>query len=69
MKYKEFVSWCSDRACDGCWSLFDALACIDIIKKIDKKFFLNREKYWKKIDSDYGISENIRKREELTSNE
>ena len=30
MKFKEFAKWCNERACDGCWGMLEAMACIDI---------------------------------------
>lgn len=47
MKFKEFVGWCSDRACDGCWGMIEALTCIDLIKTVKKKPFWKRERFWK----------------------
>ena len=32
MTYKEFESWCNYRACDGCWSMKEAIICIGIIE-------------------------------------
>ena len=49
MKYKEFVEWCSERTCDGCWSMNTAINCIEIRKNIDSKWPWNREKEWAKI--------------------
>lgn len=49
MKYKEFVAWCNQRACDGCWSMETALYCIVIMRKIDSLPFWKREKEWRKI--------------------
>jgi hypothetical protein len=28
MKYKEFVKWCNERACDGAWSIGTAMSCL-----------------------------------------
>lgn len=36
MTYQEFKKWCSDRASDGQWSMLEAMACLDVIKEIDK---------------------------------
>ena len=47
MKYKKFVAWCNQRACDGCWSMLTAMACIDLIGKMRKVPFWKREKIWK----------------------
>ncbi len=47
MTYKEFVKWCNERACDGCWGMITAMVCIDIMRRIKKIPFWKREKYWK----------------------
>ena len=49
MKYKEFVDWCNQRACDGCWSMGTAIYCMDIMKKIGGLPFWKRENEWRKI--------------------
>lgn len=60
MTYEEFKQYCSDRTCDGNWSIAMAIYCIGIIKKIDaikvKKFGFTlkketkqaREEAWQK---------------------
>lgn len=48
MTFKEFVSWCNQRACDGCWGMLDAMVCIDIVNTIRKELFWRREKVWKR---------------------
>lgn len=48
MKYKEFINWCNQRACDGCWSAGTALYCIEICKTINAEHFWKREKIWRK---------------------
>ena len=47
MKFKEFVNWCNARACDGCWGMLEAIACINLINEIMKIQFWKREKIWK----------------------
>lgn len=47
MTFKQFVSWCNQRASDGCWSMLTAMVCIDLIEKIRKIRFYKREKYWR----------------------
>ena len=47
MKFKEFVNWCSERACDGRWGRLEAIACINVINEIMKIQFWKREKFWK----------------------
>ena len=47
MKYKEFVDWCNQRACDGCWSAGTAMYCIGICNIINSYRFWKRNKVWK----------------------
>lgn len=47
MKFREFVSWCNERACDGCWGLYEAITCISIMQEVREQHFWKREKYWK----------------------
>lgn len=47
MKFKEFVRWCNERACDGCWGMIESMACIDLIKTVREKPFWKREKFWR----------------------
>lgn len=45
--YEEFNDWCNKRACDGCWGMLEAMACINInseMKRVPKK---DRRKVWK----------------------
>ena len=48
MKYKEFVQWCNQRACDGCWGTEEAFVCIEVMGDIRKEPFWRREKVWRK---------------------
>ena len=47
MKFKEFVNWCNERSCDGCWGAKEALICIQVLQIIYKQLFWKREKIWK----------------------
>ena len=47
MTFKEFVSWCNNRAADGCWGLYDATVCITIVDEVRELPFWKREKFWK----------------------
>lgn len=47
MTFKEFVEWCNDRACDGCWGLKTAMLCIEVIHDVREHPFWKREKAWK----------------------
>lgn len=47
MSYEDFKKYCNDRASDGEWSLFEAMACLDVIGEIDKikaKGFFKKKK-------------------------
>lgn len=50
MTFKEFKAWCNERACDGCWSYFTAIFCMDIVKEVNRKPFWRREKFWQAIN-------------------
>jgi hypothetical protein len=49
MTYKEYLAWCNERACDGCWSLQVAFVCGDIAKRLYKVPFWKRKKEWLKV--------------------
>lgn len=51
MKFKEFINWCNERACDGCWGMLEAIACINLINEIMKIQFGKEKKSGKKIMS------------------
>lgn len=50
MEYKEFIDWCNQRACDGCWGLQEAVICLDIIEKVQKTAFFKRKNKWKELE-------------------
>ena len=58
MKYKEFVDWCNQRACDGCWSAGTAMYCIGVCETINSRVFWKRERIWKE-NYEKQIVENI----------
>lgn len=47
MKFKEFVSWASDRAADGFWSYQIAVVSSAIIDDVRKIPFWKRERIWR----------------------
>ena len=49
MKYKEFYKWCSDRTFDGCWGMYEAIICINIIEDFKKTPFWKRKKKWEEM--------------------
>lgn len=67
MTFKEFRTWCNDRAADGCWGMLDALVCIDIVNEIQKNPFWKRERTWREKEKQVldelvnPINEKIRK--------
>lgn len=52
MTFKDFVSWCNNRACDGCWSMEAAIYCADIVRSIERLPFWKRKKAWLKIKNE-----------------
>lgn len=52
MKFREFVDWCNQRACDGCWSMQTAVFCIDVVQQVRKQPFWKREKKWQELNAD-----------------
>lgn len=46
MTFKQFVTWCNQRAADGCWGMSTALICIDILSQMRSTRFWNRKKRW-----------------------
>ncbi len=47
MTFKEFESWCNDRAADGCWGIVTAIICIELVDGLRKVPFWKREKVWR----------------------
>ena len=46
MTFKEFNSWCNERACDGHWGMNTVLTCAAIIREVNKIPFWKRKKVW-----------------------
>lgn len=73
MKFKEFVNWCNERACDGRWGMLEAIACINVINEIMKIQFWKREKIWKENYEQQVLEEIInpieKKLEEMKKND
>ena len=59
MKFKEFVEWCNQRACDGCWGMNTAMFCIETIREVRKQPFWKREKYWQGINRELQVEEKV----------
>lgn len=59
MSYKQFNEYCNERACDGQWSMMDAIACIGMHDEIEisvkGKLFKNkaRKTAWEKLKLKY----------------
>lgn len=54
ISYREFSEWCNMRACDGRWSMVDAIVCISIINEVNSiqslfKRNKKREERWDKL--------------------
>ena len=47
MTFKQFVQWCNERACDGCWGMLEAMQCIEVMRDVRQYPFWKREKMWK----------------------
>lgn len=47
MTFKQFVEWCNQRACDGCWGFIEAMQCIEVMRDVRAYPFWKREKAWK----------------------
>lgn len=50
MTYKEFMRWCNERACDGCWGKETCIRCLVIIEKVKKEPFWQRKKKWREYE-------------------
>lgn len=46
LKFKDFVDWCNQRACDGYWGLQEAVICIHILEEIKDTPIFKRKKKW-----------------------
>lgn len=55
MKFKDFVRWCNERVCDGCWGFQTARICIDILRQVRRRPFWKREKAWQAINEGHWI--------------
>ena len=53
MKFKEFVAWCNERACDGCWGMNTAASCIEVMNEVRKQKKKKREKVWQEKYADF----------------
>lgn len=55
MTFKQFESWCNERACDGCWSRRIAMFCIAVCHQVGKCRFWKRKKVWRELDIEQNI--------------
>jgi hypothetical protein len=56
--FDEFNRWCNERACDGAWSMFLAINCIEAVRRVLKVKPLfgrkkAREKEWERIKNEH----------------
>ena len=72
MTFKEFLSWCNERAADGRWSLGTAVCCAEVIDDVRSVPFWRRKRKWREYERtvvDYvvePINERIREVKEAT---
>ena len=59
MKFKEFVAWCNERACDGAWGIRTGVACMEIMRQVNLRPFWAREKEWQRMNHDFEIEKLI----------
>lgn len=57
MNYKQFLKWCNERACDGCWGLHEAIICSRIAETLYELPFWKRNKFWHNVNKDFKIVE------------
>ena len=57
MTFKEFCTWCHERACDGCWSGDTAKMCCLVIATIQDLAFWKRESIWRRVNKELKIEE------------
>ena len=50
MTYEEFLNWCNERSCDGCWGFTEAAICIGVMNRVRNAPFGKRRKVWKKLE-------------------
>ncbi|MBQ7792909.1 MAG: hypothetical protein IJ366_00475 [Clostridia bacterium] len=55
MKYKEFVDWCNERACDGRWDIETAIFCGRVIDFMSSVPFWKRKIIWEKLKNKVAI--------------
>lgn len=48
MKFRKFVDWCNERACDGAWGMNEAMICINAHQYVKQGVF-GRKKRWETI--------------------
>ena len=59
MTFKQFMAWCNERACDGCWSFDVVTFCIEIIRDVKKQPFWRRERHWKILNEMFDIENKV----------
>ena len=52
MKFNELINWANDRACDGCWGMYEAAYITAIIYNIRSKHSIFTRNYaWKHCEA------------------
>ena len=55
MTFKEFVAWCNERACDGCWGFNTVIACINAMNEVKLSPPWAREAAWQRVNREHRI--------------
>ncbi len=60
MTFKQFVTWCNQRAADGCWGTATAIVCVGVMTEMQKTPFWKRKKRWEtEFNHDNALYEEI----------
>lgn len=57
MTYKGFLRWANDRACDGRWGIYEAMACTHLATCLSSAPWFRREKLWKEMKGDEFVNQ------------
>ena len=50
MKFRDFVSWCNNRACDGCWGMKRLCCASTSCSRSESSLFGDVKKEWRRIN-------------------
>ena len=46
VSFRQFVQWCNERACDGCWGIGTAAICIGVMEDVKARPRREQNKFW-----------------------